>query len=59
MAVRGRQGGFYDRFRGRIMFPLADERGRVRGFGARAMRDAGATDSALAISRPPCRSAGR
>src|SRR4051794_21186208 len=39
LAVRGRQGGFYDRFRGRIMFPLADERGRVRGFGARAMRD--------------------
>jgi DNA primase len=39
LAVRGRGGGFYDRFRGRIMFPLADERGRVRGFGARAMRD--------------------
>ena len=39
LAVRGRGGGLYDRFRGRIMFPLADERGRVRGFGARAMRD--------------------
>jgi DNA primase len=26
-----------DRFRGRLMFPTADARGRVRGFGARAM----------------------
>jgi DNA primase len=30
--------GAIDRFRGRITFPLADERGRVLGFGARAMR---------------------
>jgi DNA primase len=36
---RGRQGGFGDLFRGRVMFPLADARGRVLGFGARAMRD--------------------
>ena len=39
LGQRGRQGGFYDRFRGRIMFPLADRGGKVRGFGARALRD--------------------
>jgi DNA primase len=38
LGQRGRQGGFLDRFRGRIMFPLADGRGRVLGFGARALR---------------------
>jgi DNA primase len=38
LAQRGRDGGgLYDSFRGRIMFPLADARGRVLGFGARAM----------------------
>src|SRR5215213_1968347 len=39
LAVRGREGRLYDVFRGKVMLPLADRRGRVRGFGARAMRD--------------------
>jgi DNA primase len=43
LAQRNQTGNIYDRFRGRIMFPLADLRGRVLGFGARAMAD----------SRPP------
>lgn len=39
--VRRRQegGGFYDYFRGRLMFPIHSETGKVIAFGARAMSD--------------------
>jgi DNA primase len=38
LLVEGERGP-YDRFRGRLMFPIRDERGRVVGFGARALDD--------------------
>ena len=39
LVVPGKRGGVYDRFRGRLMFPLTDERAQVRGFGARTLGD--------------------
>ena len=39
-AVRERGSGVYDRFRNRVIIPIADERGRVVGFGGRALGDA-------------------
>lgn len=37
IATRNDKGNVYDRFRNRLMIPIRDERGRVIGFGARAL----------------------
>ncbi len=41
LVVRKEKGGFYDRFRGRVIFPVLDVRGRPVAFGARTMQPGG------------------
>ncbi|MCY3914550.1 MAG: DNA primase [Chloroflexi bacterium] len=49
LAVRSDKGRVYDRFRNRLMIPIRDERGRVVGFGGRAL---GQDESAKYINSP-------
>lgn len=49
LAVRNENGRVYDCFRNRLMIPIRDERGRVVGFGGRAL---GAGESAKYINSP-------
>jgi DNA primase len=38
LVVKKEQGGYYDRFRGRVIFPVMDAQGKPVAFGARAIR---------------------
>ncbi|HEY6989383.1 MAG TPA: DNA primase [Bryobacteraceae bacterium] len=38
LVAKRESGGFYDRFRGRLIFPIHNESGKVIGFGGRALR---------------------
>lgn len=49
LAVRNENGRVYDRFRNRLMIPIRDERGRVVGFGGRALN---AEEGAKYINSP-------
>jgi len=37
LVVKGERGGYYDRFRGRLMFPLTNHRSQVLGFSGRVL----------------------
>ncbi|MFH1752993.1 MAG: DNA primase [Candidatus Omnitrophota bacterium] len=37
LVIRGRENKLFDRFRDRIIFPICDVKGRIRGFGSRVM----------------------
>src|SRR5581483_5711783 len=53
LAVKRQEGsGFYDRFRGRLMFPIHDEAGKAIAFGGRALR---ANDEPKYLNSPESR----
>jgi DNA primase len=37
LAIKGKQGTYYDRFRNKLMFPITNNQGKVLGFGSRTL----------------------
>jgi DNA primase len=52
LVITGKRGGYYDRFRGRVMFPLKNSRGEVVGFAGRVLPRANADEGAKYINTP-------
>jgi len=51
LVIKGKR-GYYDRFRGRIMFPLFDHRNRVVGFAGRVMEKSTGRQAAKYVNSP-------
>ena len=52
LAIRGEKGSLYDRFRGRIMFPVFDINSQVVGFGGRVFKDKDKKEVAKYMNTP-------
>ena len=51
LSLRGKNGGLYDRFRNRLMFPIIDIRNNIIGFGGRVMDDSCCREISLCLGR--------
>ena len=52
LLARPESGGYYDRFRGRVLFSIRDVQGRPVGIGGRVLPESGATSPAKYVNSP-------